>query len=206
MVLGVTGGIASGKSMVATMFAELGATLLSADQLAREAVEPGSVGLAQVVEAFGSGVLAEDGRLDRERLGQVVFADPEARQSLEGIIHPQIARLAEDQLARLRKTDAALIVYEAPLLFEAGGEQRVDQTLVVLVDPEQQLARLVERDKLTTEQARTRVAAQWSQADKLLRADYVIDNSGSVEQTRQAVSLLYYTLVADGCRGETIQR
>ena len=206
MVLGVTGGIASGKSMVAAMFAELGAVLLSADQLAREAVEPGSAGLARVVETFGRGVLAEDGSLDRERLGQVVFADPGARRALECILHPQIAELAEGQLALLRKSGAALIIYEAPLLFEAGAERRVDQSLVVLVDPGQQLARLMERDQVTAEQARARIAAQWPQADKLLRADYVIDNSGSVEQTRQSVSLLFHSLVSGSRQGVTAQR
>lgn len=204
-VLGLTGGIASGKSAVAGWFSELGATLLSADQLAREAVAPGSSGLVRLVALFGGEILDDKGCLDRTRLGRMVFADPAARRLLEQVTHPEIARLAEQHLARLRTTPARLIVYEAPLLFEAGAGNRVDQSLVILVAAREQLARLMRRDGLDAQAARLRISAQWPQADKVMHADYVIDNSGPPEQTRSAVVSLYRYLVADSLRGSTIR-
>ena len=191
MILGLTGGIASGKSTVAGYFVECGAILVSADQLAREVVNPGSPTLAKLVDLFGMEILTAGGSLDREIMAQKVFADPEARKRLESITHPEIAHLAECRLADLNRAPHDLIVYEAPLLFEAGGERRVDQVLVVVVDPEVQLQRLLERDALSEPEARQRIAAQWPQADKVQKADYVIDNSGPLQNTRALVAALY---------------
>lgn len=196
MVLGLTGGIACGKSSVASWFAECGAAVLSADQLARDAVAPGSDGLERIIELFGETVLDAAGAVDRTALGRIVFADVEARRRLEAITHPAIARLAEQSLLELRRSGVDLIVYEAPLLFEAGADQRVDVSLVVLVEPTVQLSRLTRRDGLDADAARARIAAQWPQADKVARADYVIDNSGAPEETRQAVDALYRHLTA----------
>jgi dephospho-CoA kinase len=195
MVLGITGNIASGKSTVAERFAECGAVLVSADQLAREVVNPGSPTLAALVEEFGEEILTAGGSLNREVMGQVVFADSEKRKKLESIVHPAIAHLADCRLADLRKAPEDVIVYEAPLLFEAGGEGRVDQVLVVTVDPAVQEERLVKRDGLSGTEARQRIEAQWPQAEKIRRADYVIDNSGSVQQTLAEVDTLYHYLV-----------
>ncbi|AMV71319.1 dephospho-CoA kinase [Desulfuromonas carbonis] len=196
MILGITGSIASGKSTVSAMFEARGAVLVSADQLAREAVRPGSATLARLVERFGAEILASSGKLDRARLGTMIFADPAARQDLNRIIHPAIAALAEEELAILRRSGAPLVVYEAPLLFEAGASDRVDRVLVVTVDPEVQLQRLMRRDGLDAEAARQRVAAQMPQAEKLARADFVIDNSGSRKLTEDQVAALWTRLTA----------
>ena len=196
MILGLTGGIASGKSTVADRFAALGAVVVNADLLAREAVAPGTAALAELAAAFGEAILTPQGALDRARLAEVVFDDTVARARLEAITHPAIAALAEARLAGLVAQGHELIVYEAPLLFEAGAEKRVDRVLLVLVDPQVQLARLMARDQLDEAAARARVAAQWPQADKVARADYVIDNSGSPEETARMVSALYGELKA----------
>ncbi len=198
LVLGITGGIASGKSSVAAMFADLGAVVVSADQLAREAVAPGTDTLARLVEAFGPAIIDASGALDREALGRIVFADPAARERLNAITHPAIARLSEARLGELRGQEVPLVIYEAPLLFEAGAEQRVDRILVVTVAPAVQQQRLADRDGLTAEQIAARIAAQWTQAEKVARADYVIDNSGTFEQTRSQVTSLHHFLLSAG--------
>jgi len=194
MILGLTGGIASGKSSVADFLVDNGAILVSADQLAREVVNPGSPTLLKLVEVFGEDILNPVGTLNREALGKRVFADAAARRHLEAIIHPAIAHLAECRLGELKSAPHDLIVYEAPLLFEAGAESRVDLVLVVVVEPVVQLARLQRRDHLSEEEARQRVAAQWPQADKVQKADFVIDNSGTLTQTRAAVDALCHYL------------
>jgi dephospho-CoA kinase len=196
LVLGLTGGIAAGKSSVAAIFAECGATLVSADQLAREAVAPGSAGLRELVTVFGDAILTASGELDRDRLGRLVFADTQARLKLNAITHPAIARLAETRLATLRRGQVPLVVYEAPLLFEAGAEGRVDRVLTVIAAPQVQCARLCARDRLDPAAARERIAAQWPQAEKVVRADYVIDNSGALEETRRQVLALHQQLLA----------
>ncbi|WP_222862873.1 dephospho-CoA kinase [Geothermobacter ehrlichii] len=196
MILGITGNIASGKSRVAARMVELGAVALSADQLAREAVGPGSDTLTKLVAVFGDAILAADGSLDRPRLAEIVFADAEARKRLEAITHPAIARLAEERLRRLRQEGHRLVVYEAPLLFEAGAEGRVDRVLVVLAATEVRLARLMARDGLEREAALSRIRAQMPQEEKAARADYVIDNSGDWEDCRRQVDDLYRRLVS----------
>lgn len=198
MILGLTGSIASGKSTVADCFVACGAILVSADQLAREVVNPGSPVLARLVEVFGLDILTATGQLNREVLAQKVFSDPEARHKLDSMMHPAIAHLAECRLAALRKAPHDLIVYEAPLLFEVGAEGRVDQTLVVVIDPALQGQRLRERDALSEADVRQRIAAQWPQADKVEKADFVIDNSGSREQTCTMVRALYDYLTRTG--------
>ncbi len=196
LVLGLTGGIAAGKSSVATIFAECGATVVSADQLAREAVAPGTPVWRELVAVFGAAILVASGEIDRERLGQLVFADPQARQRLNAITHPAIARLAETRLAALRKAQVPLVIYEAPLLFEAGAEGRVDRVLAVIAAPKVQRERLCARDRLDPTAAQKRIAAQWPQAEKVVRADYVIDNSDSLETTRRQVLALHQHLLA----------
>ncbi len=194
LILGITGSIASGKSLVAELLRQKGAFVLSADQLARELVEPGSPLLDRLATLFGVEILTENGELDRENLGRLVFDDEEARQKLNALLHPAIATLSEQRLAELVKNGAALIVYEAPLLFEAGAEKRVDKVLVVTVDPRIQLQRIVARDRLDEPAARLRVAAQMSQLEKAARADYLIDNSGSFTDLEKEVDRLWLEL------------
>jgi len=190
MILGLTGNIASGKSTVAEYFAETGARLLSADQLAREVVCPGSQLLRQIVARFGAEVLQANGELNREALSKRIFADPQARQELNDMLHPAIAELSLQRLAELNAETTALVVYESPLLFEAAAEGRVDKILVVTVDPQQQLQRLMQRDAIDEQTARSRIATQMSQDEKVSRADFVIDNSGTPEDCRKQVMAL----------------
>lgn len=195
MVLGITGNIASGKSSVAAEFERLGAAVVDADQLAREVVEPGSEGLSRLVELFGEEILTSDGDLNRSCLADIIFAAPDARKQLNGIVHPAIAELALSRLAELRnRPDIPLIVYEAPLLFETGAEGRVDKVLVVKINEDMQRQRLIERDKLSAEDADNRIAAQMSQDEKLKRANYVIDNSGTLEEMRIQAAALWEQL------------
>jgi len=194
LVLGLTGTIASGKSSVAAMFADLGATVVSADQLAREVVAPGSATLQALVDAFGPSIIDAAGALVREALAQRVFDDAEARARLNAITHPAIARLAETRLRELRALKVPLVIYEAPLLFEAGAAQRVDLVLTVTLDPALLRQRLAGRDRLTPAEIQARIDAQCPQAEKVARADFVIDNSGSLAETRRQVAALYQHL------------
>lgn len=197
MVLGITGNIASGKSSVAAEFKRLGAAVVDADQLAREVVAPGSDGLAQLVEHFGTEILTPDGDLNRSHLGDIIFTDSAARNALNAILHPAIANLALSRLTELcHRTAIPLIIYEAPLLFEAGAESRVDKVLVVTIDAGVQRQRLMKRDNLSVEDAEKRIAAQMNQDEKIKRADYVIDNSGSLEKMKEQVSNLWGFIVS----------
>ncbi len=195
MVLGVTGGIAAGKSAVTEVFRRLGAAVVSADEIAREVVRPGSPVLDELVQIFGPGILCGDGTLDRTAMASRVFADPEARRNLNRIIHPAIAALAGERLRALA-AKVPLVLYEAPLLYEVGAEERVDAVLVVRVDQKLQLQRLMARDGLTETEARSRVAAQMPQEEKVARADFVIDNSGPPEKTTAQVRNLFKRLSA----------
>ena len=194
MILGVTGGIATGKSSVTRALAELGAAVVSADEVARDVVAPGPV-LDRLAQRFGAKVLLPDGTLDRQTLGAIVFTNAAARADLNGIMHPAIIAEVERRIAELVRHRVPLIVYEAPLLFETGGEKRVDAVLVVLVDPATQLARLMARDGRGEADARSRIAAQQPLADKVSRADYLIDNSGAPEDTLVQVKALYHHLL-----------
>ncbi|WP_432823293.1 dephospho-CoA kinase [Trichloromonas sp.] len=193
MVLGVTGGIATGKSSVARMFGALGAVVVSADELAREVVLPGAPALSRLVERFGPPVLLKDGTLNRKALAEIIFADPQARTDLNAIMHPAIALLAEQRLRELAR-EPRLIIYEAPLLFEAGAEGRVDAVLVVTAAERQQVRRLMERDEIGEPAARARIAAQMPLAEKVRRADYVVDNSGTLPQAEAQVRELFFRL------------
>jgi dephospho-CoA kinase len=180
--VGLTGGIASGKSLVAEALAGLGAVIIDADVLAREVVEPGTPGLTAVVERFGPEVLDGD-RLDRPALGTIVFADPQARRDLERIIHPAVrARAAE--LERQAPPDA-VVVHVIPLLVETGQSEDFDVVVVVEVDHQTQLARLMQRSGLTAGEAGSRIEAQASAEARRAVADIVVDNSGTVTQLEE---------------------
>jgi len=189
-VLGLTGGIGSGKSLVAEMFRNLGAEVIDADQLARDVVEPGQPALNEIVLAFGRDVLLPDGRLNRGKLAATIFADAVARQRLNAITHPRIRERMDAEVAA-RRGHTGLLVLDIPLLYENGRADSVEKVVVVWVDPRTQLQRLTERDGLSLEEARLRVAAQMPLDDKRARADEVIDNSGDRESTRRQVEAIY---------------
>jgi dephospho-CoA kinase len=189
--VGLTGGIASGKSLVAAELARLGAVVIDADLLAREVVEPGTPGLAAVVQRFGTEVLDGD-RLDRARLGSVVFADPAARRDLERIIHPAV-RARASELERAAPPDA-VVVHVIPLLVETGQQDDFDRVVVVDADPDTQLVRLRARDGMSEEAARARLAAQASREDRRSAADVVLSNQGSVSDLHAQIGRLWAEL------------
>jgi dephospho-CoA kinase len=190
-VLGLTGGIGSGKSVVAQMFARLGAVVIDADRLAREVVEPGQPALEEIAATFGREVLLPDGRLDRTKLGGVIFADPSERAKLDAITHPRI-RARMDEEIKARRSGPGVLIVDIPLLYENDRIKTVERVIVVWVDPQTQLRRIRERDGLTADAARQRVAAQMPLEAKRARADHVIDNSGSRRDTQAQVEAIYH--------------
>jgi dephospho-CoA kinase len=197
-IIGLTGGIAAGKSTVSRRFAEHGAVVVDADQLARDAVAPGSPGLAAVRERFGPAVVTADGTLDRPALGAIVFADAAARKDLEGITHPEVWRLAQERFDAARAADPdALVVYDVPLLAEAAGSRplRFDAVVVVDAPAAVRVERLVEHRGMTRQDAERRVAAQASDADRLALADHVVDATGSVADTIRSADEVWARLV-----------
>ena len=187
----LTGGIASGKSMVAAELAARGAIVIDADVLAREVVEPGTSALAAVIDRFGAQIL-KDGRLDRALLAQIIFADPLARRDLERIVHPAVrARAAELERAA---GGAAVVVHVIPLLVETSQQDDFDLVVTVDVDHETQIQRLMARNGFTRAEAESRIAAQASRDDRRIAADVVLDNTGSVTQLREQVDALWAEL------------
>jgi dephospho-CoA kinase len=182
--IGLTGGIGSGKSTVSRLLAGHGAVIVDADVIAREVVEPGTPGLAAVVEAFGPHVVGPDGSLDRPALAAVVFGDPGARRRLDGIVHP-LVRARATEVAAAAPPDA-VVVHDVPLLVETGQAATYDLVLVVEADPGTRVARLVQRG-LTAEDARARMAAQATDEQRRAVADVVLDNSGTPDQLEEQV-------------------
>jgi dephospho-CoA kinase len=195
MRVGLTGGIASGKSTVAAMFVELGAVLIDGDALAREVVARGTPGLAQVVEEFGEQILTPEGDLDRPALGRIVFADETARRRLEAITHPLIfERYAELEAAA---PPDAVVVHDIPLLAETGRADTFDAVVVVDVPVETQVERMVRDRGWTREEAEARIAAQATREERLAIATHVIDNTGSLEDLRVRVREVHHQLTAN---------
>ena len=193
-LIGLTGGIASGKSTVGDMLRGAGIVVIDADVLAREAVAPESPGLAAIVETFGDGMLRADGTLDRAALGARVFSDDAARARLNAIVHPEVAARAAQRIAAERAAGTTQVVYEVPLLFENGLDEAVDATIVVWVPPDVQLARLMDRDSLDENAAQARIAAQMPLAEKAARATHVIDNTGSETKTAAQLAAVWVAL------------
>jgi dephospho-CoA kinase len=188
MNIGLTGGIATGKSTVARLLTERGAILIDLDRIAREVVEPGQPSLYRIAERFGQAVLQEDGLLDRKKLGAVVFADPTERKALEAIIHPAIRSVMKERMAYHEEhSPNKLVVVDVPLLYESGLESYFQQIMVVYIPREEQLQRLLERDKLTVEEAQKRLQAQMDIEEKKRRAGILINNSGSLAETEQQI-------------------
>ena len=193
--VGLTGGIGSGKSEVARRLAEHGAVLIDADVAAREVVMPGSPGLAQVAATFGDEVLRPDGSLNRERLGEIVFADPGLRAKLNAIVHPLVRDwMQKAERAAVQADGDAIVVHDVPLLAESRGTTGFDAVIVVDVPPDLQLDRLVSLRGMAADQARARMAAQASRVQRLAVADIVIDNSGSLDDLDRRVAEVWADL------------
>lgn len=202
MVVGLTGGIASGKTFVSNELKRLGAHIIDADVIAREIVEPGRPALAEIAREFGPGILKHDGTLDRKALAGIVFSDKEKLRILNGITHPRIIERTRELIAEIKAAHKdPLIVVDAAVLIEAGIHGSVDEVVVVLISEEEQLKRLVKRDGLTEDEARKRAASQLPLKEKAGYADYVIDNSDSPEATLKCVRELFLSLTKKPKRG-----
>ncbi len=178
-VVGLTGGIASGKSTFAAALRARGAPVVDADALAKAAVAPGSEALAEIARTFGPGVLGPDGALDRKRMGAIAFSDPDARRRLEAITHPAVRRAMAEETRRLADAGHDLAFYDTPLLYEVGLDRVLDSVVVVWAPPALQRARVVARDGLAPDEADARIAAQLPIDEKAARADFVVENVGS---------------------------
>ena len=186
-IIGLTGGIASGKSTVATELRKQNVPVFDADEVSRNAVAKGSKGLALVAEAFGADYLTADGEMDRAKISQLVFSDKEALKTLEGILHKIVWDEAEAFLAEAREQKAKLAVLDVPLLIETKWHERVDLVWLVAVSKEQQIKRAMIRSGMTEEEVKARIAAQMSLEDKKKFADVVLDNSGALKETLEQV-------------------
>ena len=186
-IIGLTGGIASGKSTVATELRKQNVPVFDADEVSRNAVAKGSKGLALVAEVFGADYLTADGEMDRAKISQLVFSDKEALKTLEGILHKIVWDEAEAFLAEAREQKAKLAVLDVPLLIETKWHERVDLVWLVAVSKEQQIKRAMIRSGMTEEEVKARIAAQMSLEDKKKFADVVLDNSGTLEETLEQV-------------------
>ena len=196
--IGLTGGIASGKSVALRRFAELGAVVVDHDLLAREAVAPGTVGLDAVVEAFGTEVLTASGELDRAALAQLVFGDDAARERLNGIVHPEVRRLSAERDAQAGAVDAgAVVVHDIPLLVEIGAEDTFHVVVVVDAPAELRLRRLVDGRAMDEDEARGRLAAQVADDVRRAAADVVLDGTGTEAQLRAQVDALWERISAE---------
>ena len=194
--VGLTGGVASGKSTVSAMLRDLGAVVVDADLLAREVVAPGTEGLAEIVAAFGDKVLTPDGELDRPAMGAIVFGDEEARRRLEAIIHPRV-RQRSAELEAAAGPDA-VVVHDIPLLAETGQAGTFDAVVVVDVPVETQVERMVRLRGMTEAEAKARISAQATREQRLAVATHVIDNTGTVEDLRDRVAEVFGELAAKG--------
>jgi dephospho-CoA kinase len=192
LLVAVTGGIASGKSVVAARLAEHGAVVVDADQIAREVVEPGTPALTRIAEEFGSGVIDAEGRLDRAALGAIVFADPERLKVLNAITHPAVRDLSRRRFAEAAERDPdAVVVYDVPLLNEARGAAEFDEVVVVSAPEEVRVARMVSLRGMSPEEARNRIRSQVSEEQRRAMADHLIESGGTLEETLAQVDALW---------------
>lgn len=197
LLIALTGNIASGKSAVARILADLGAVVIDADELSREVVRPGTKALAAIVSRWGKKVLNPDGTLDRGRLRSIVFADPAERKALNDIVHPEVGRRRNELVADARARGDAVLVAAVPLLFEAGLEREFDRVILVDAPDDVRLARLVQKRGIGAAEARRIMAAQIPAASKRRRSDVVIDNDSTLEELRRAVERAWAELTSD---------
>ena len=191
LIVGLTGSIATGKSTVGHMFSQLGAYRIDTDQLARQVVAPGQDAFEAILRYFGKDVMDEFGRLDRKKLAAIVFADPAKLCVLNQMTHPPIRALLQIELMAARESGAGVALVEVPLLYESGFDYGMDCVIVVVVDEETQLARLMERNGFTEQEAKQRIATQLPLSEKAARADYIIDNGGTLAATQVQVNKLW---------------
>lgn len=195
--VGLTGGIASGKSTVARLLGELGLEVVSADQLAHAVIARGTEGARRIRETFGDKVMAADGAVDRAKLAALVFADATGgqRRRLESLVHPEVRKKSNEEKARLEGRGDKVAIYEIPLLFEKNLESEFDLIVTVAISPETQIERLLRRSGMTRDEALKRIAAQKNQDEKIKGADFVIWNDGSLDELRQQVAILASSLL-----------
>ena len=195
LILGVTGGIASGKTTVARMLEELGAPAIDFDRIARQVVEPGEPALEEIVDCFGDGVLEDDGRLDRKRLGNLVFQDEKKRKALENMTHPRIVAAFYDEVREITEKSPHVIIQAViPLLFEGDLRHLVHKVLLVYIPRQMQIDRLMSRDGVSREAAENVLQAQWPIEEKIGLSDFVIRNDGSLDETRRQVEAVWEEL------------
>ena len=197
LVIGLTGGIGTGKSEAARYMVSLGAALIDADQVGHEAYRPHAEAWRQVVDAFGEGILQPSGEIDRRSLGAIVFSDPEQLARLNGIMHPLMARMVREKIGELQAGGRDVVVVEAALLFEAGWDSLVQEVWVTDAPEEVIILRLAQRNGMSEEEARKRLSSQMSRAERLGRADLVIDNSGEIAEMEKAIDELWATRVKE---------
>ncbi len=202
IVIGLTGGIASGKTQVTNYLAEMGAPVMDADVVAREVLSVGQPAYHEVVTVFGPEVLKDDGQIDRRWLGRCIFHDKDARERLNRITHPRIQCIIQERVEEWRRAGASAVVVSAPLLLESGMRCMVDEVWVVFATPDVQISRLMARDGYSTEEAQARLDAQMALEEKLRHADRVIDNDGSWEETRVQVERMWREVKRGGGRGD----
>ncbi|MEK7847113.1 MAG: dephospho-CoA kinase [Nitrospinota bacterium] len=195
LLIGLTGGIATGKSLVSTILKELGAFIIDADKIAREVVEPDKPAWLDIVKFFGRDILNEDRTINRKRLGVIVFNDHVKKKRLEEIIHPRVIEEENRRIEEYKRINPdGMAIIDAALLIEAGGRNRVDRLIVVYADRDTQLRRLIERDRLSLEEAERRINSQMPLAEKVKIADFVIDNSAKLEDTKKQVIEIFNKL------------
>jgi dephospho-CoA kinase len=200
-IVGLTGGIASGKGLVARVFKDLGAHVIDADRIVHELLEPDQQACREVLDHFGKDILLPHGGIDRRKLGEIVFNDAEQRAWLNNCLHPKVFAAYTAQVTHIRdRMPEAIIVFDAALLIETGYNRNVDKVVVVYADREQQIERLIARDKFTREQALARIASQMPLEEKRRHADYVIDNTGSRENTGRLTKAVFERLRRDSER------
>lgn len=200
IVVGLTGGIATGKSAVAGMFAKRGVTVLDADEVVRELQVPGTKVYAATVEAFGPNILQPDGIINRKSLGEIVFRDEQSRRRLETIVHPALVVAVEERLSALRARGVTLCVVELPLLIESGATGRFDWVVVVTAPEEVQVARLMVHRGLSREEAVARVRSQLPLSEKVKQADFVIENGGDLRETERRVEEICAILLRESAK------
>ena len=193
--VGLTGGIASGKSTVARMFVALGAHLIDFDKLAHEVQEPGKTAWQEIIKYFGDGILNQDDTINRNRLSQIVFTDRKKLEALNNIVHPLVFNLWQERLDEIKKQEKhAIVLSDVPLLFEGKTQDLFDLTMLILISPEEQISRLIERNSVSHEDAEQRLKSQMPIADKIGLADIVIDNQSDVSQTEKKVVEIWQQL------------